>query len=99
AGVGPRALASHRQAPAMPGAPERADLDEPLDVERDLLAEVAFHPALLLDDAADLPHIVVGEVLHADVRAHARRVEDPARAMTPDSENVSEPNLDPLRTR
>ena len=44
-----RALAAHRQVAAVPQAAVAADLHQPLDVHRDLLAEVAFDAALLLD--------------------------------------------------
>src|SRR5207248_7688710 len=57
AGVGPRPLSADRQAAAMPHAAVAADFHQPLDVHRDLFAQVAFDPALLLDDAADLPDI------------------------------------------
>src|SRR5262249_18951418 len=61
--VGPRALAAHRQRAAVPHAAVAADFHQPLDVHRDFLAQVAFDPALLLDDAADLPDILFGQIL------------------------------------
>src|SRR5262249_49715209 len=47
--VGARALAADRQAAAMPRAAIAADFHQPLDVHRDLFAEVALDPALLFD--------------------------------------------------
>src|SRR5512132_418680 len=67
--VGPGALAAHRQVAAVPQPAEAADLHQPLDVHRDVLAQVALDPALLLDHTADLPHVVFREVLDANVRA------------------------------
>src|SRR5689334_6420322 len=61
--VGLRALAAHRQAAAVAQAAEAADFHQPLDVHRDLLAEIALDAALLLDDPADLAHIVFGQIL------------------------------------
>jgi hypothetical protein len=57
----------------VPQAAVAADFHQPLDVHRDLLAEVALDAALLLEHAADLADVVFGQILHADVRAHARR--------------------------
>jgi hypothetical protein len=59
-GLGP--LAAHRQAAAVPQAAEAADFHQPLDVHRDLLAEIALDAALLLDHPADLAHIVFGQI-------------------------------------
>src|SRR4051794_34666588 len=53
-----RALAVDRQAAAMPQPAVAADFHQPLDVERDLLPEVAFDPSLLLDHPGDLADVV-----------------------------------------
>jgi len=92
-------LSAGRQIPPVPRAAVAADFDQPLDAERDLLAEVAFDPALLLDHAGDLPDVVFRQVLHADVAAHFGRCEDVPRAFPADSIDIRESNLDPLRTR
>src|SRR5581483_2539695 len=65
--VGARALAVHGQAAAVAHAAVAADFHQPLDVHRDLLAEVALDAALLLDHPADLPHVVLGEILHPNI--------------------------------
>jgi hypothetical protein len=49
-----------------------ADFHQPLDVQRDLLAQIALDATHFLDDPADLAHVVFGQVLHPDVRAHLR---------------------------
>src|SRR5262245_28742459 len=97
--VGARALAAHRQAAAMPHAAEAADFHQPLDVHRDLLAEIALDAALLLDHPADLAHVVLGQILDADVRRHAGVLEDAVRAHPPDAVDVGETDLDPLGSR
>jgi hypothetical protein len=56
-----------------------ADLHQPLDVDGDLLPEIAFDAALLLDDPADLPDVVLRQVLDPEVAADARLREDVAR--------------------
>src|SRR3954449_4268029 len=54
AGVGLGALAAHRQCAAVPQPAVAADLHQPLDVHRDLLAEIALDTTLVLDHLADL---------------------------------------------
>src|SRR5215510_9841633 len=81
--VGARPLAARRQVAPVPQAAVAADLHQPLDVHRDLLAEIAFHAALLFEHAADLPDIVFGEILDPDVGAHTRRAEDIVRPLPP----------------
>src|SRR5262249_11355766 len=97
--IGLRALAADREVAAVPEAAPAADLHQPLDVHRDFLAQVAFDPALLLDDAADLPDVVFRQVLDADVRADARRDQDVVRPLPADPVDVGQPDFDALRAR
>src|SRR5215203_4119455 len=97
--VGPGALAAHRQAPAMAHAAIAADLHQPLDVHRDVLAEVAFDPALLLDDPADLAHGIFRQILDPDVGADARVFQDDVRADPANPEDVRETDLDAFGAR
>ena len=83
----------------MAAAAIAADLHQPLDVHRDLLAEVALDAALLLDHPADLPDVVLRQILHADVRADAGILEDVVRTDAPDAVDVGEPDLDALGAR
>src|SRR5439155_668274 len=76
AGVGVGALAARRQAAAVAHAAVAVDFHQPLDVEADVLAEVALHLPLVGDDLADLPHVILGEVLDARVATDPRRRED-----------------------
>src|SRR3954447_23439165 len=99
AGVRLRPLAAHRQIPPVPQAAIAADLHQPLDVHGDLLAEIAFDAPLLLDHPADLPHVVFGEILDADVGADGRGAQDVIRALPSDAINVGEPDFDTLRSR
>src|ERR1700761_4591156 len=57
-----RALSAHRQAAPMPQATVRAHLDVPLDVHRDLLAEVAFDRSFLFQNLADLIDLVLAQI-------------------------------------
>src|SRR5262249_17874554 len=99
AGIGARPLTAHRQRAAMTGAAVAADFHQPLDVHRHVLAEGALDAALLLDDAADLPHAVLGEGLHAPLRPPAGFLEDDVRARPSDPEDVREADLHPLGDR
>src|SRR6478735_3652411 len=92
--VGLRALASHRQAAAMPQAAVAADLHQALDVERNFLAEVPLHAAHFFDHLRNGAHILFRQVLDPHVRADARCLEDVARALAPDAEDVGESDLD-----
>src|SRR5438552_16318062 len=97
--VGARALAPDGQRSAVTAAAVAADFHQPLDVHRDLLAEIAFHAALLFDHTADLPDVVLGEILDADVGAYAGVLQDAVRAHAPDSVDVGESDLDALGAR
>src|SRR5262245_37518246 len=59
--VGARTLPMNRQSPAMTHAAVAADFHQPLDIHRDVLAQVALDVALLLDDPADLAHVLFGQ--------------------------------------
>src|SRR5262249_43435060 len=97
--VGAGALSADRQPAPMARAAIAADFHQPLDVHRDFLAQVAFDAALLLDDPADLAHVVLGEVLDADVGAQAGILEDAARADAADAVDVGQSDLDALGAR
>src|SRR5688572_33113469 len=88
--VGLGALAAQRQAATVAQAAVAADFHQPLDVQRDLLAEVALDATYFLDDAADLADVILGQVLDADVTADAGRAEDVVRALAPDPVDVGQ---------
>src|SRR5204862_2959029 len=97
AGIGARPLTVHRQIAPMPRTAVAADFHQPLDVHRDLFPEVAFDAGLLFNHPADLPDIVLRQILEADVGTDAGVLEDPVRAMPPDAVDIREPDLDPTR--
>src|SRR5260370_16475215 len=63
AGIRMRPLAAHRQTAAMAHTAVAVDLHQTLDVESDVLAEIAFDLPLVGDDLADLLHVVLGGLL------------------------------------
>jgi len=72
------------------------DLHQPLDVEADVLAEIALDLPLVGDDLADLPHVILAEVLDASVAANARFGQAVVRPRAADAENISKPDLHAL---
>src|SRR6185295_6052759 len=92
--VGLGALSAHGQAPAMTDAAIAADLHQPLDVLADLLAQVALHPALVLDHLAEAARLVLGQVLDLGDLRHLGLGADVARPRAADPIDVGEPDPD-----
>src|SRR5271157_2819897 len=99
AGVGVGALPADGQAAAMTIPTIRTDLDEPLDVHRDVFAQIAFDVAALLDDLTDAVDLVFIEVAHLLGGLHIGRAENALRARIPDAENVRQRDNDVLVAR
>src|SRR5689334_4001369 len=94
-----RPLPPRRQVAPVPQTAVAADLHQPLDVHRDLLAEVTLDATHFLDHPADLADVVFRQILDADIRAHAGRAEDVIRPLAADSVDVGETDLDALGAR
>src|SRR5215211_4250471 len=94
--VGMRALAADRQAATVTLAAVAVDLHQPLDVEADVLAQIALDLPFVGDDLADLANVILGEVFDAHVLVHARLLENGRRARAADAENVRQADFDPL---
>src|SRR6516165_11911017 len=88
--VGVGALSAHGQVTAVTIPAVGADFDEPLDVHRNFLAEIAFHHAFSLDDLADTVDLVFAQVLDLLVRVDLGLFQDAARARIADAVDVSE---------
>src|SRR3989442_9371965 len=102
--VGPRALAAHGQAAAMPLAAVGADLGQALDVHRDLTAQVTFdedvfrarHP---IDDLAQARDLFLAQVLGALVGIDARVLDDLLGGRVADAVDVGHGDDDALGRR
>src|SRR5438552_1146602 len=94
-----RPLPANRQPAAMTHAAVAVDLHQPLDVEADVLAEVALHLAFVSDDLTNATDLVFIEVLDPRVAVDRCRLENLARARAADAEDVSESDLDSLVQR
>src|SRR5947209_4539399 len=99
AGVGAGALAAHRQAAPVAQPAVGPDLHQPLDVECDLAAQLAFDFGFLVEHVAETPDLLVVEVLDAQVRIDVRDRQDAPRSMGTDAEDVGEGDLDALLPR
>ena len=76
AGVGLGPLAADRQVAPMAQAAVRADLDEALDVQRDLAAQVALDLVAAVDELAQPVDLLLGEVADPGVGVDVRLRED-----------------------
>ena len=66
----------HRQALAVAQAAVAAEVHQPLDVHRDLAAQVALDDVVAIDRLADLQHLGVGELADATFGRDANPVAD-----------------------
>src|SRR6201999_3036730 len=95
-GVGLRPLTADGQTAAPPQAFVAADLDLPADVGVDLAPQVTLDAVVRLDVVAELDHVLVGQVLDAEVRADARGLQQLLGAGTADAVDVGQRDLHPL---
>ena len=98
-GVGLGPLAPDGQFLLVPEAPVAADVDQPLDVHGDFLAEVALDLLPFLDDLADLVDLVLGQGLDLLVLVDLGLFEDLVALGPADPVDVGQPDLDPLVRR
>src|SRR5437870_4730934 len=96
ASVGMRSLSAHRQSTTMPHAAIAIDFHQALDIEAHVLAEVALDFVSVGNHLPNLPYVILGKILDADVLVDARLVEDVVRRRPSDAVDVCETNLHPL---
>src|SRR5438552_13089041 len=96
AGVGVGPLAVDGQAAPVPEPLVTADLHLPLDVLRDLAAQVALDLVVGLDELAQADDLVVGEVADAGVGVHAGADGGFPCTGAADAEDVGEADLEAL---
>jgi hypothetical protein len=90
------ALTAHGKTPLVTETTVTIDVDEPLDVHGDLLAEISFHLATALDHIANGCDLHIRQLLRPDVGGYVSLLEDLEGRCTADSEDVSERDVDPL---
>src|SRR5262249_57314825 len=77
----------------------RAEIHVPLDVHRHVAAKVALDLVLLIDDLADLHHLVVAQIIALLVLVDPGLAEDLVGQRAPDPEQVRQRHLHPLVAR
>ena len=97
--VGLGALATHRQATAVPQALVAADLDLAANVGLHLAAQVTLDLEVGFDVVAQVGQLVVGQVLGAQVPVNAGGCQDLVGSGTSDAEDVRQRDLHPLIAR
>src|SRR5258706_3215000 len=94
-----RALAAHREIPAVAKAAIGLNFNQPADVHLDLFAEIAFHPAFLLDGLADVVDCLFCQVANLLRVIHAGFFSQLFRALPPDAVDGGQANPQPLLNR
>src|SRR5438067_2760860 len=97
--IGAGALAANRKATPVTQAAVGANFNQPLDVERDLATQLAFHFGFFVDDVAQAAHLLVIEILDAQVRVDVGDRQDAPGGMGADTKDVGQRNLDTLFAR
>src|SRR5712672_1873607 len=97
--VGMRTLAAHRKIPAMANAAIRLNSNQPADIHLDLFAEIAYHPAFLLDGLANVIDFLFGQVANFLGVIHTGFRRQLFRALPPDAVDGSQANPQPLLNR
>src|SRR6185437_13421732 len=75
-----------------------ADFDEPLDVHRNFLAQVAFNQSFRFNDLADAVHFLFAQVLDLLHGIHVGLVQNARRTRSADAIDVGERDIRPLIT-
>jgi hypothetical protein len=60
----------------MPEATVAADLDEPLDVEINLLPKITFYLVSLIDNLADAVYLIICEISNPCIGVNVRLLQD-----------------------
>jgi hypothetical protein len=97
--VGVSALSPDRQTSAVTEAAIGPDVHQSLYVHLNLLAQVAFHVPLLIDDCADPIYLVLGQFSYTLVNIDTGLAKDLVGTRPADSVDISQPDLRPLVSR
>jgi hypothetical protein len=90
------ALTAHGKTPLVTETTVTIDVDEPLDVHGDLLAEVPFHLTAALDHVANGSDLKVRQLLRPHVGGNICLLKDLESRRAANSEDISERDVDPL---
>src|SRR4029077_14564498 len=97
--VGVRTLPAHRKIPAVANAAISLNLNQPANVHLDLLAEIAFHAAFLLDGLTNVVDFLFSQVADFFRVVHAGFSGLLFRALPPDAVDRGQANPQPFLNR
>jgi hypothetical protein len=80
----------------MPQSPIGAHFDVTPDVERNFLAEIAFHRAFIFEYLADVVNFFFRQVADLFVKVDASAIEQALRTCAPDAIDISKSDFRPL---
>jgi hypothetical protein len=99
AGIGARALATQREATAMPQAAIRSDIHQSLDVHRHFAPEIALDAVFLVNDLAQAIDFIVSQVADACIRVDPGSLQQVLAGVKPNPVNVGQPDYYALLAR
>src|SRR3984957_17999642 len=88
--VGVRALAASRQVAPVAQSTIGLNVNQPLDVHRDIFAQIAFDLAFVLNHLADAVYLVFAKILDFLEWVHIGRLQDASRTRVANTEDVGE---------
>jgi hypothetical protein len=91
-----RSLTPHRQPSAVPQASVTSNVHHPFDVHLDLLPQITFDTALLIDHRPDPVNLFLGEFPNSRIRAYMGLPQNLVCARSSDPVNVGKTDLNPL---
>src|SRR2546421_1336955 len=97
--VGVCTLAAHRQIPAVPNPAIGLNFNQPADIHLNLLAEIAFHAAFLLDGLTNVVDFLFSEVADFLGVIHTGLCREALRALLADSIDGGQSNPQTLLNR
>ena len=95
-GLGVAALTANRQAAAMAQAAVASNLNQTLDIQADLTAQVTLDVVVALDDFTQLSSLFFGQVLNAGIRIDTGLSKDLVGRFAANAENVGQADLHAL---
>src|SRR6185369_2667459 len=97
--VGVRALSPNGKSSAMTQSTVAADVHQAFDVHLNLLAQISFDAALLIDDCANAVYFLFRQLANAFIDTDPGLSQDFIRAGAPDAVNVCETDLSSFVSR
>src|SRR5690606_31790092 len=94
--VGVSPLSANRKPTTVPESAVAAEIHQPLDAHLHFATQVTLDLVVLLDDATDRAHLLVGQIVGTNRRTDARLLQDLLRGHPANPINIGQCNLDTL---